>query len=220
MAPDDVATTRAVYDATAELYVQSVGTEVDPAFEGPVDRAFLTAFVELAAPNGGPIADLGCGPGRVAAFLAAHHLDVVGMDVSPAMVAIARQVHPTISFAAGSLHALPFADGSLAGAACWYSLIHTAPDDLEPVFAELGRALCDGAELLLAFQSGDGECVRRPDAHGTGLPLVSHRHSPPQVVEALGEAGLHVHARGEREPALEHETTPQTFILARAVGRL
>jgi hypothetical protein len=43
---EHVSAARAVYDATAEQYARRVGIDVSAAFEGPVDRAFLAAFVE------------------------------------------------------------------------------------------------------------------------------------------------------------------------------
>jgi SAM-dependent methyltransferase len=92
--PDHVSTARAVYDARAEAYVQLVGTALTPAFDAPIDRAVLAAFVEyLTEGTAGPVADVGCGPGRVAAFLAANGLEVLGFDVSEAMLAVARDAH-------------------------------------------------------------------------------------------------------------------------------
>lgn len=44
--PDYVTTVRALYDATAVEYARLVGTELTAAFEGPIDRAVLAAFVE------------------------------------------------------------------------------------------------------------------------------------------------------------------------------
>lgn len=73
-----------------------MGTELTAAVEGPVDRALLHAFVESLGESAGPVADAGCGPGRVAAFLSARGIDIVGVDVSPAMLAVARDAHPTI----------------------------------------------------------------------------------------------------------------------------
>jgi SAM-dependent methyltransferase len=216
--PDHVSTTRAAYDASAETYAQSAGTELSAAFEGPVDRALLAAFVELVAGTAGPVADVGCGPGRVAAFLAAQGLDVVGVDVSRAMLAVARDAHPDIRFEEGRLDALPFRDLSLGGAVCWYSIIHTPSHSLDEVFAELVRVLAGAGHLLLAFQAGDGERVHRADAYGTGVSLTNYRHSPDQVAQSLITAGLQVHTRAVREPAFGHESTPQAFILARSGG--
>lgn len=216
--PDHVTTARAGYDATAEEYAQLVGTELTAAFEGPVDRAFLAAFVEYVGVASGQVADVGCGPGRVTAFLAAQGLDVVGVDLSPAMLKVARDAHPGIRFEDGRLTALPFREGSIQGLVCWYSIIHTPSKYLDEVFAELRRVLSGNGHLLLAFQAGDGEGVHRVDAYGTGVSLTSYRHLPDQVARSLVANGLEVHARAVRAPELDHESTPQAFILARSVA--
>lgn len=213
---DHVSTARAVYDATAVAYAQLVGTELTPAFESPIDRAVLAAFVEYVTEGtAGLVADVGCGPGRVAAFLAANGLDVVGIDLSQAMLAVARDAHPGIRFDEGQLTALPVSDQSLAGAVCWYSIIHIPPEHLHEVFAELARVLSHEGHLLVAFQAGDGECVHRADAYGTGLSLTSYRHSPDEVARQLTAARFRVLARAEREPDLPHELARQALLLAR-----
>lgn len=213
-----MSTTRAAYDATADAYATLVGTELSASFEGPLDRAVLDAFVGFVADAaaGRPVADVGCGPGRVAAFLAGHGLEVLGVDVSPAMLAVARHAHPGITFQEGRLTDLPVSDGALAGAVCWYSIIHTPAEHLHDVATELARALAPDGHLLVAFQAGDGERVHRDEAHGTKISLTSYRHAPDEVARCLIDAGLHVHARAVREPEFAHESTPQAFILARA----
>ncbi len=212
---DHVAAARAVYDLAARRYVQLVGIEISSATEGPIDRSLLMAFVELTKTRiVGCVADVGCGPGRVAAFLAEHGLDVVGVDVSQAMLAFARTAHPNIKFEEGQLNALPFETGVLAGAVCWYSIIHTPPDRMLEVFAELTRALTPGGQLLLAFQAGSGELVRREETHGTLLPLTSYRHSVQEVAGWLEDAGFKILATVVRAPELDHETTSQGFVFA------
>jgi SAM-dependent methyltransferase len=162
--PEDLAATRAVYDATADLYAQRVGTEITPSVESAVDRALLGAFAELVATNPGPVVDVGCGPGRVAAFLAARGHDVVGVDLSPAMIEVARRAHPNIEFREGQLRALPAPDHAFVGMVCWYSIIHAPPSELDDAFAEMRRVVTVGAHFLAAFQTGDGEQIRRTDA--------------------------------------------------------
>lgn len=208
---DDVLTTRAVYDASASAYAEAVGTEVTSAFESTIGRAFLTAFAERL--EGRAVADVGCGPGRVASFLATRCPDVVGVDVSPAMLQVARTAHPHIRFEQGRLDDLPFPDASLAGVVCWYSVIHTPPEKLDAAFSELARVVAPAGRLLLGFQSGDGASVHRQDAYGSGHPLTSYRHDPEDVARRLRGAAFALHAKGERQPEFAHETTPQTFLL-------
>jgi ubiquinone/menaquinone biosynthesis C-methylase UbiE len=213
---DHVAPVRAVYDAAAERYLEFVGTELSAATEGPIDLSLLSAFAELiAARPSARVADVGCGPGRVAAFLARQGLDVLGIDVSTALLARARVAHPAIAFEEGRLQDLPITDASLAGAVCWYSIIHTPPEGLAAVFAELSRVLEPGGHLLLAFQAGSGDAMHRADAHGTGLPLTSYRHGVAEVARRLQPAGFDMRATAERAPELDYETTRQAFVFAR-----
>ena len=111
---------------------------------------------------------------------------------------------------------VPVPDGSLAGAVCWYSIIHTPAEHLGTVGAELLRALAPGAHLLVAFQAGNGERVHRSEVHGRPVSLTSYRHAPDEVAGCLAGAGLQVLARAVREAESAHESTPQAFILARS----
>jgi ubiquinone/menaquinone biosynthesis C-methylase UbiE len=211
---DHVATARDVYDAAARTYVDFVGTDLSPATEPPADLYLLVAFIELIKrqPNR-RVADIGCGPGRVAAFMAGHGLDVIGVDVSKAMLAIASTAHPHIEFKEGQLDALPIETGMLGGAVCWYSIIYTPPDRLDEAFDELARVLTPGGYLLLAFQA-EGEPVLREDAFGSRLPLTSYRHSVQEVAAFLEGTGFNICTTTLRAPELEHETTSQGFVIA------
>lgn len=214
--PGDRSTTRAVYDATAGAYAEAIGTRLNPAFEGPIDRALLGAFAEMVRGSVGPVGDLGCGPGRVAAFLADRDVATLGLDLSESMVRIGSDAHDGIPFGAADLAHLPLADGVLAGAVCWYSVIHTPADELADVFGEVARTLRTSAPLLVAFQTGEDERIERPDAHGSGHRLTNHRHHVDTVARALSTAGFHLHSRTVREPAASGEPTPQAFLLAHA----
>lgn len=213
---DHVATARAVYDKAAPRYVQFVGTEISSATEGPIDRALLVTFIELIKRQSVVhVADVGCGPGRVAAFMAEHDFDVVGVDVSQAMLAVARTAHPHIKFEEGQLDALPIETGVLAGVVCWYSIIYTPLERLAEAFGELKRVLIPGGYLLLAFQA-EGEPIHRADAQGTHLPLTSYRHSVQEIAACLEDAGFEIYATVLRAPELENEATFQGFVIARS----
>ena len=211
---DHVSSARAVYDVAAGKYVQFTGTDINSATEHPIDRSVLVAFIDLIKRQTvRRVADIGCGPGRVASLMADHGLNVLGVDVSPAMLAIASAAHPHIDFVAGQLDALPIESGELAGAVCWYSIIHTPRKRLVDAFEELARVLIPGGHLLLAFQT-EGKPTHREDAFGSGLPLTSYRHSVDDVARRLEESRFTVSTRVIRAPELEHETTSQGFVVA------
>jgi SAM-dependent methyltransferase len=180
----------------------------------PWDRAVLATFAELVlSDGGGRVADLGCGPGRITAHLRDLGLDAFGIDLSPGMIAVARAAHPGLAFDVGTITDLALADGSLAGAVAWYSIIHTPPPELPAVFAEFARVLAPGGRLLLAFQVGD-ERRRIEHAYGHAVSLDAWRLSPESVAELLSDAGLSVDARLIRAPD-EREKVPQAFLVAR-----
>jgi SAM-dependent methyltransferase len=148
---------RAAYDEAAALYAQRFA---DPLLrEHPVERGLLAAFAELVRSNGGrPVADLGCGPGYLTAHLSSLGLEAFGVDLSPAMIELARAAHPELRFEVGSmdaLGALGVADGSLGGVLSRYSIIHLAPARLPAVVAEFSRILAPGGHLLLSFGEAD-----------------------------------------------------------------
>lgn len=130
-AADFVTETRTFYDTVAEEYAVQFA-DLRPGT--PLDRGVLHGFAELVG-AGGEVADLGCGPGRVTAYLASQGLSVFGLDLSGSMLAIARRENPGLRFVQGSMLELDLPDGSLDGVVSWYSIIHTPEEHLPALFA-------------------------------------------------------------------------------------
>jgi len=204
--------TRSAYNAMAVTYADRFSNEL---VNKPLDRAMLALFAELAP--AGPIADIGCGPGRVTAFLHALGLDAFGVDLSPAMIEHARKEYPGVRFEVGTMTALDIAETSLAGLTAWYSTIHIPDDHLPDVFAEFFRVLVPGAPLMFAFQMGD-EPKHYAEAWGHQVNLTFHRRRPEAVAGLLTKAGFEMYATTVREP-IDYpgtsETHQQAYLIAR-----
>jgi SAM-dependent methyltransferase len=212
--PSYLSATRAAYDAVAVDYAERFSGELAAK---PLDRALLSAFAErVQAAGAGPVADVGCGPGHVTAHLHSLGLTAFGVDLSPAMVALARQAHPGLRFDEGSMTALDLADGALGGIVALYSTIHLPPQQLPEAFAEFRRVLAPGGHLLIAFQAGD-ECLHLTEAFGRPVSIDAYHRSPDHVAGLLSQAGLIVTARLLREPE-QAEKDQRAYLMARRPG--
>jgi SAM-dependent methyltransferase len=209
--PSYLAAVRESYDTVAADYAQLVK---NPAELDPLSRAMLAAFAEaVRVAHLGPVADLGCGPGKVTAHLADLGVPAFGIDLSPKMIELARQAYPSLTFTVGSMTAPPIRDNELGGILAYYSTHHTPPDLLPVVFAEFHRALAPGGHLMLAGHVGDDEHLRPTQAYG-GHPVSyeSHLLPPDRIADLPDRAGLVITARLVQEPAEGAKRTIATFL--------
>ena len=134
----DSAAPRGSYDAIAGLYdawSRSVREDID-------------FYVAEAKRSGGPVVELGVGTGRIAIPIARAGIDVIGIDSSEGMLAVARKgaadagVSDKLDLRAGDLRRPPV-DGPIPLVICPFrSLLHLHDDD------ERRRTLTAVRELL------------------------------------------------------------------------
>ncbi|MGW6912411.1 class I SAM-dependent methyltransferase [Kitasatospora sp. NPDC054939] len=202
---------RRSYDTVAEEYHRRIGGELD---HKPLDRALLAALLEQSAP-GAPIADLGCGPGHVAGWLTARGARVVGVDLSPGMVEVARKANPEAEFRVGDLLELPAEDREFGAAVVLYSVIHLRPADLGRAFAELRRVLRPGGRALVAFHLGT-EVRHLDEWWGHSVDVDFQFLEAAHVEQELTAAGFAPEARLERAAGPEEAPTRRAYLLVRA----
>ena len=188
------------YDAVADRYAEQFR---DTLRERPLERALLGAFAELVRTGGdgdgdGEVLDLGCGPGYVTAHLRELGLNAFGVDASSAMVGLAREAYPEQRFAVGTMAALDLGDASVAGVLARFSVIHTPPEDLPAVLAEIGRVLAPGGHLLISVFATDDPGITWQDYDHT--VTTAYRWSPDHLSGLLREAGTAEVARILCEP--------------------
>ena len=142
---------RHAYSSVASQYVDlSDGRWPDDAGDTALVQRHLTGL-------GGPVLDLGCGPGHWTARLQALGADVTGVDIVPEFIAHARATHPRSSFRLASMTELDVPDQSVAGLLSWYSTIHLPPPRLDAVLAEFRRLLAPLGVLVVGFFDSDDD---------------------------------------------------------------
>ena len=207
---------RSSYDAVAATYADHLADELsgELAFE----RWLLDRVAAYA--DGGPVVEVGCGPGHVTAYLAEAGADASGLDLSPAMVEEARRRFPDGDYQVGDLRRLirPTSAPGWSAVLAWYSLIHLAASELPEAVAGLARPLVPGGWLVLALHAGSE--VRHADEwFDTEVDLDFVLHDPPAVVALVEAAGLGDVEWYHRGPvATRGETSSRIYVVARRPG--
>jgi SAM-dependent methyltransferase len=213
MTDDWLSDTRSSYDIDASGYAEKVQGLLG---EMPYLRASLASFAEqVREAGGGPVADVGCGPGYVAGYLHDAGVDAFGIDLSPEMIAIARRDHPDLRFEVGTMTDLDLADQSVVGIVAFWSVIHVPDDAVPGVFEEFRRVLRPQGLLLVGFHVGDE--TRHTSEGYTGRPVNvdSHRRRPGTMTGWLRDAGFTIEAELVIRP---DEEVPGAVIFARSAA--
>jgi ubiquinone/menaquinone biosynthesis C-methylase UbiE len=125
---------RAVHSKNAESYNNAFAAVTDRAIEPLLDAARVGPGTRLL--------DVASGPGRLAARAMTRGARATGVDLAPAMVALAKRLNPDIEFHEASAEQLPFADGRFDAITCGFGVGH---------FAEPERALDEFARVLAPY---------------------------------------------------------------------
>jgi SAM-dependent methyltransferase len=181
---------RDAHDVLADFYVEYLEGHLEGS---PIERAVLDLFCELtlAADLGGEVADVGCGTGRLLPYLASRGVAPRGVDLSPRMVEVATRDHPGFTVEQADLRELPYADASLAGVACWYSLLFLPPEARPVAFGEIARVVKPGGYLVCAYKNGDGRLRRGGAATAKlGVDFDRYHQSAAEMREHVTAAGF------------------------------
>ena len=154
--------------------------------------------------------DLGCGPAHLAEYLTKRGAGCAGIDLTPAMLAVAKRRVVNLPVAAGDLRSLPVRSGTAAGIVAFYVVQHLERSELRPVVEELRRVLAPGGLLLIAAHAGDGEFLPAPDIRAT-------RYTAAELDAACADASFAVEAVHHRPPLRHEHQGDRVYILARAL---
>lgn len=164
------------YEALAKAYADRIDTKPHNAYyERPATLSLLPAVEGLR------VLDAGCGPGVYAEWLHARGASVVALDVSPTMVALARQrLSPDVDVRQADLQGpLPWLEsGTFDLIIC--PLVLDYIEDWSPTFSEFFRLLRPGGRFVFSvghpffdyqyFQTGHYFPREKVSAEWKGFP--------------------------------------------------
>lgn len=152
------------------------------------------SFVEALAddlPEGARVLDAGCGGGRAVLETLADEYEAVGLDLSADQLSLASERAPAARLVRGDLTRLPVGDATVDAVTALHSVIHVPREHHEQVFAEFGRVLRPGGQLLLTTGVGEWE-GENDDWLDSGAEMQWSFHGRERSLDLLAEAGFDV----------------------------
>jgi len=142
------------YNKTAIKYHELFKNELD---ENRYDQEILDKFSEMINTKG-LICDAGCGPaGHIGKYLLDKGHEIIGIDISPQCIEIARKHIPEIEFKEMNMMSTEFGNDSFEGITSFYSILFTPKKEVDNIIREFNRILKTGGKLLIAVKKGTDE---------------------------------------------------------------
>jgi len=202
---------------TIDGYQQWSASYDEPNGLFDVDEPFVYGIVDRLP--AGVALDAACGTGRFSEGLARRGHQVIGVDSSPDMLALARRRVPDARFESGDLTQLPLPVASVDMVVCALALAHLP--SLDPVMTEFARVLRPGGHLIVSDVHHElilrGSVVTSMGPNGEPRLVPTYRHTPGAFLRAALPQGFLVRSceepgatPGGEVPAGEPAPAPST----------
>jgi len=191
---------QSAYNATAENYAKEF---MDELSHKHLDRLLLKQFTEEN--KGGNCIDFGCGPGQTTKFLFDCGMkDIIGTDLSPAMIAKAEELNPQIRFETVDMLNLQYQDNTFSSAIAFYAIVHFTMEELKLAFTEIKRVLKNNGQFLFSFHIGT-EMKHVDNFLNKNVSLDFYFFETEKVIKLLEETGFTIVDAIERFPYKDAE---------------
>lgn len=172
------------YDRVTRRYLAMVRS-MDPA----VRQKYL-AVLDSSLAAGAHVLELGCGAGVPITEHLARRYRVIGLDLSPGQLDMARRCVAAAAFVRGDMAALPLAGASFDAVVAFYAVIHVPRDEHGQVLAEIFRVLRPGGLLVMTAGTGDSPDV--VEADWLGAPMFFSHFDGETTERMVARAGFEV----------------------------
>lgn len=167
-------------DATLDAYSHDAARYSREWLDQPPPDDMYALWENHLLPTG-KTADIGCGNGRDAAWLAEHGYRVTGFDASAELLDEARRLYPEIAFRTATLPQLAEIDEQYDNVVCETVLMHLPVDAITDAIDNLVRIVRPSGMLYLSWRVTEGEDNRHADGR------LYSAFAPSLVTDALSD---------------------------------
>ena len=202
------------FDSLAATYDAWYETE-DGLRHDAAQRRLVLSLLPPPLASTRQLLDVGCGTGRWSRFFAQQGYDVTGVDLSPAMIAVAKaRQAPHCRFELADAVSLPFPSGNF-DAVCALAVLEFVTD-VHAACTEMIRCVNPGGNLIIGVLNRLAEINQRRLARQTEPYLSAQMFAPNELRQLLRPLG-EVTIRETKEYGPGGNNTPGTFIVARVL---
>jgi SAM-dependent methyltransferase len=178
------------------------------------------AFCEWLRPGRARVLDAACGPGNVSRYLLARRsdLDVLGIDLAPRMVELARAAVPAARFAVHDCRRIADLQLRFDGVICAFGLPYLSDEEASGFIQAADQALEPEGVIYLSAMLGRSEDSGF-ERCSTGDRVYIYYHSEEQILGALELCGFTILQR-TRLPSPSTAPKPSTDLIVIARKRL
>src|SRR3989344_1428471 len=150
----------------------------------------LVKFAKLVG-KGAKVLDLGCASGFQSQLLKDLGLKVVGLDLSPKMIAAAKKRVPGVKFVVGDMTNMTF-KSTFNGVYARASLLHIPKKLVPKVLKSVHKVLKDNGIFYLAVKEGQGEEEVDDERHGIKVKRFFSFFTGSEITKFLEDTGFTV----------------------------
>jgi ubiquinone/menaquinone biosynthesis C-methylase UbiE len=174
-------------------------------------------FCELIRPGRAKVLDAACGPGNVSRYLLGRRpeLELLGIDLAPRMVELAREAVPSAQFAVQDCRRLADLKRRFDGIICAFGLPYLSCDEASAFIGAAAEILQPGGVLYLSTMLGRSEDSGF-ERCSSGDRVYVNYHSEDEITRSLRACSLRVVKRA-RMPSPSEASKKTTDLVVIAV---
>jgi cyclopropane fatty-acyl-phospholipid synthase-like methyltransferase len=178
---------------------------------------FYREFCEQLKPGRARVLDAACGPGTVSHYLMTQRpdLDLLGIDLAPHMVELAREAVPSARFAVHDCRRLADLQMRFDGIICAFGLPYLSPEEAAAFIGAAGQTLEQDGMFYLSTMLGKSEDSGF-ERCSTGDMVYINYHSEEQVISSLRGCGFDILKQTRMpSPSTAPKKTTDLIVIAR-----
>ncbi len=198
----------AVFDKLASLYQ-------DRFMDVSLYHDSLDLFCK-EMPQNAALLELACGPGNITKYLLEKRLDlkIMGTDLAPQMIELAKVNNPTAHFELLDLRKIAQLDKRFHGLVCGFGLPYLSKDEAIQFIADTDRLLHPEGLLYLSTMEDDNDQSRWQKG-STGDEIFTYYHEAAYLTEALEKNGFRLRETFRKKYLHNEQNTTDLIIIAK-----